>query len=351
MKDIIEKFDISGDIVNTETFGNGNINDTYLVTFSQSGKFTKYILQRINTFVFKDADVLMRNVAAVTSYLRGKSVNTLEFIPLKGQNRYFFKDSDGRCWRIMKYVDSSVAYDKISDSALFESCAEAFGKFQMALRDFPAESLGITIPDFHNTKKYIEKLENSLKGKNLDSDLCDTLNSLLSYCDEVFKETENMNFPLRVVHNDTKCNNVLFDKSSGECICVIDLDTVMPGYCMCDFGDAIRSGANPAGESERDLSKVYLDTDLFFAFASGYLKYMKDVLTADEIKSLPLYIFLMCFECGVRFLTDYLNGNVYFKTNYEEENLHRALVQFKLAEDVIEKMEYLKRTINGICER
>ncbi len=341
---ILNQFDLN---VEVEPYGNGHINDTYLVNPQ------KYILQRINTKIFKKPDELMENIANVTAFLREKisaeggdpDRETLTVIPTKDGKRYFRADEQN-AYRVYIFISDTKS---IEDSKTPEDLYEAgvgFGHFQRLLQDFPVEKLYETIPDFHHTPKRVEALKEAVskdlagRAASVQAEIAFALEHA-SWADTVVKGIENGVIPVRVTHNDTKINNILFDNESGKAVCVIDLDTVMPGSMLYDFGDALRMGGSTGAEDETDLDKVWFDVKAFEAFAKGYLSEMKGSLTETEMALLPLSVKLMTYECGIRFLTDYLNGDTYFKIHREHHNLDRARNQFKLVADIFRKEERL----------
>lgn len=357
IREIVKNFDFDGELLDVREFGSGHINRTFIAEYTDN----RYVVQKINTTVFKNPDELMQNVFAVTDYLRevieangGDSEReTLHFIKtLDGDN--YFKTPDGECWRAYVFVKDSVCYDSADTPELFGKSGAAFGKFQKMLADFPAKTLHETIPNFHNTPW---RFENEFLPSLFAAD-----DALLTECEddiefvtsrrsdmEVFTVLQESGaLPLRVTHNDTKLNNVMFDKKTGECVCVIDLDTVMPGLALYDFGDSIRFGASTAAEDESNLEKVSLDLDYFRAYAEGYLSEAGETLSYREKKQLAYSAKLMTLECGMRFLTDYLNGNIYFKTDYGKQNLVRARNQFKLVLDIESKLDEMNKIVMSI---
>lgn len=362
INNVISNFKYSGELVSWEEFGSGHINKTYIVTFNDNGKEQKYILQQLNSNVFGNIHQLMDNVFSVTSYLRkiikenggNPDRQTLHFIKTVDDKKYYAQD--GSYYRSYIFVKDSICYDSVDSAELFKSSGVAFGRFQKLLADFDADSLYETIPNFHNTKwrydnEFIPAVEEDSVGR---------VNTCLNEIEFVKARQKDASvlvdliadgkLPLRVTHNDTKLNNVMFDKKTNECICVIDLDTVMPGLALYDFGDSIRFGANTASEDEGDLSKVGLNLEYFKAYAEGFLSEAGEALSPHEIENLAFASKLMTFECGMRFLTDYLSGDVYFKTDYPEHNLVRAKNQFKLASDMESKMADMQTIIQNIIK-
>lgn len=341
-------------ITHCAPYGNGHINDTFLVV---SGK--RYILQRMNHTVFPRPDWVMENILGVTEHIRRKAAEqgedesrvTLSIVSSK-EGEPYVRDSSGCWWRLYDFCEGTVTRERVESAREFGLCAEAFGRFQGLLADYPAESLRETIVNFHNTPWRYENLMRSA-----EKDACgraDAVRAELSFARERKAFTERLEsaraegrLPLRVTHNDTKLNNILFDADSDAPVCVIDLDTVMPGYSVNDFGDSIRFGANTAAEDETDLSRVSLDLDLFAVYAKGFLRGSEGRLTDAEIDLLPIGAMMMTLECGMRFLTDYLDGDVYFRTHYPTHNLDRCRNQFALFADMERKLPQMR----GIVEK
>lgn len=345
LKDVVNQFDLE---YKMGSYGNGHINDTYLI------EPKKYILQRINTAIFKDADNLMENIVSVTDFLKDKisaeggdpDRETLSVMRTK-DGKSFYRHSDGSCYRVYKYIVDSVPVEVAENTDQLYAAAKGFAKFQKRLADFPADKLHETIKDFHNTPKRFENLEKAIKedkagrAESVKSEIEFAL-SQKEWISAVVDGIADGSIPLRVTHNDTKINNILFDEATMDAICVIDLDTVMPGSMLYDFGDALRMGASTAAEDETDLSKVNFDLNSFEAFTKGYLEEMKQSLTKREIELLPLSAKLLTYECGIRFLTDYLEGDTYFKIHRPNHNIDRARTQFKLVADMTEKFEKMQ---------
>lgn len=358
LNDIINNFSFKGECVDCEAFGSGHINSTFLVTCNDNGTMRKYILQKINTNVFNNIDKLMNNVFSVTSYLREKireaggdeNRETLNFIKTVNGEKYYYAEN-GECYRAYVFVSDSVCYNSVDNAELFKQSGVAFGKFQRLLADFPADTLFETIPNFHNTKyrydnEFIPAVESDVSGRKSSCQKeIDFVTEREGYCSRLVDMIADGKLPLRVTHNDTKLNNVMFDEKSGKAICVIDLDTVMPGLALYDFGDSIRFGANTADEDEKDLSRVSIDLEYFKAYADGFLSEAGESLNKAEIDNLAFSALLMTFECGMRFLTDYLNGDTYFKTAYPEHNLVRARNQFALITDMEKHMDEMESII------
>jgi hypothetical protein len=357
--EVIHGFNFNGEFNSVEPLECGNINDTYIVVCKGGSESVfRYILQKINHNVFKEPENLMKNVIAVTGHIRKKVIDqcgdssreTLNFISVR-DGGFVYKCSCGNYWRAYSYIDGVKTYQIVEDPLHFHNAGRAFGKFQRLLSDFPAEELYETIPDFHNTPKryktFLKAVEEDAAGrvKEVKQEIM-FVKKRARFLSLLANFIERGDIPLRVTHNDTKFNNVLIDDKTGEGICVIDLDTVMPGSSLYDFGDSIRSGANTAGEEELDLSRVTMDLGLFDQFTRGFLEYTHDFLTPHEIEYLPFSANLITIELGMRFLTDYINGDVYFKTSRPDQNLHRARVQFKLVEDMEAKYNKMKAIVD-----
>ena len=332
-----------------EPYGNGHINDTFFVVTDK-----RYILQRMNTAVFPRPVELMENILGVTEHIRKKATAdiaraTLVVVPtVDGEN--YYTDSAGGFWRTYEFTENTVTKERVENANDFYTCAKAFGRFQQMLSDYPAQKLHEPIANFHNTPRRYDNLMDAVH-----KDVCKRLGGVLnevafvkereSFCHTLERARTTGKLPLRVTHNDTKLNNILFDSITGEPVCVIDLDTVMPGYSVNDFGDSIRFGANTAAEDETDLSKVSLDLELFEVYAKGFIEGCDGSLTETELELLPVGAIMMTLECGMRFLTDYLNGDVYFKIHRPNHNLDRARNQFALVEDMERKLPQMREII------
>lgn len=364
INDVVSNFQFEGELISCKKFGSGHINETYIAEYRfYDDRIQRYVIQKINNTVFKDIDKLMDNVFSVTSYLQNiieknggdPDRETLHYIKTKDNKKYYIS-SDGSCYRAYIFVKDSVSHDHVDSAEIFKSSGIAFGRFQKLLADFKADTLNETIPNFHNTKW---RYENEFL-KAVNDDLLKRKTECQSEIDFVVKRKDDAcvlvdliekgKLPLRVTHNDTKLNNVMFDKKTNECVCVIDLDTVMPGLALYDFGDSIRFGANTAAEDEKDLSKVSLDLEYFKAYAEGFLSEAGDALNKCEVENLAFAAKIMTFECGMRFLTDYLNGDTYFRIEYPSHNLDRARNQFKLVYDIECKMDEMEKIITDIVE-
>lgn len=351
INEIVKEFNLTTE---AEVFGNGHINDTYIVKGNP-----KHTVQKINTYVFKEPDKLMDNVEAVTNHLKKKIIanggdperETLTVVKTKdGKN--FLKDGDDyyRCYIFVDDVD--VIEDHATPEDLYEA-AYAYGKFMNMLADFPAEELHETIVDFHNTVKRYNDFENSVKADKSGraSSVAEEIKFVQDrkdYTGVVVNAMKEGKIPLKVTHNDTKLNNILFDKETHKGICVIDLDTVMPGSALYDFGDALRFAGSTGTEDEQDLSKIAFDLEKFRMFTKGFINSAKDSLNDYEIELLPFSIILMTLECGMRFLADHIDGDVYFKVHREGHNLDRCRTQFKLVADMEAKKQQMDDIVKEI---
>lgn len=351
---VCRKFNISGSMVKIDIIKTGNINKTYKVTFKNGGNDTEYIVQSINTNVFKKPDKIMSNVDRVTSHIAAKLTDSdgrdvLSFLKTDNGKNYFI-DEEGNFWRSYFYIPNSVTYDVFDDTDILRRAGAAFGKFQMQLTDFDGQSLYEIIPDFHNTARryrtFCECIGVDEYGRVKYAR--DEIAYLLS-AREIGESLSEMQaagqLPLRVTHNDTKCNNILFDVDTGETLAVIDLDTVMPGLVAYDFGDAVRFAANSSREDEPNTSLTGLDLEKFEAFASGFMSSVSHSLTQKEIDTMYLGPIVMALELAVRFLTDYIDGDKYFKTDYPGHNLVRTRCQIALAKDMIKKIPQMREII------
>ena len=352
---IAERFAIEGEIGSIEAHGNGHINDTFLVTCRLAeGKTRRYILQRMNQEVFKNPKELMENVTGVTTFLQNKirenggdpEREALNVILLKDGGSYW-QEEDNTFWRVYRFVEGADSLDVVERPEEFYESALAFGRFQKLLADYPAESLHETIPNFHNTIDRVEKFKKAVEADVMKraADVREEIQFVLDReadCHVLCDMLAAGEIPLRVTHNDTKLNNIMLDHETGKGICVIDLDTVMPGSALYDYGDSIRFGANTGAEDEKDLSKISCDLELFSLYTKGFIEGCGGSLTEKEIRMLPMGAKLMTLECGMRFLTDYLEGDHYFKIHRPEHNLDRTRTQFRLVKDMEDKWEKMQ---------
>ena len=354
MHDILKHFLLDSPSVSCEKYGNGHIHNTYLVV---TEKQTPYILQWINKGIFRDVPALMQNIVAVTEHLRTKVIPPLQVLTLikTTQGEDYYTSPDDEYYRVYDFVQNSVCLERAQQASDFASSAVAFGQFQSMLSTFPAQTLHEIIPRFHDTPNRYSQLEQAI-----ESDLAGRLQTVapeIAFAMARKEEAGSLialrdkgHLPLRVTHNDTKLNNVLLCETDKTPLCVIDLDTVMPGLVANDFGDSIRFGASTGTEDETDLSKISLSLPLFTCYTKGFLETCSAVLTDEEIKTLPMGAKLMTLECGIRFLADYLNGDVYFHTSHERHNLDRARTQFKLVQDMEEKWETMEGIVHQLSK-
>ena len=356
--EISQIFGLGSNVKSAKIITNGNINTTYDVTVNVNGEDKRFVFQKINIFVFKNPKRIMQNIENITSHIskkleaEGKSRdNVMHFVHSKDGKNYFIDDQS--FWRISEFVPNSETFNSCEDLEKLKSAGMAFGEFQNMLADFDATTLFETIPNFHNTRSRI-----AVFMRHVNEDPCgraaevqEEIAKILEYKPVAIRLNELVDaaeLPLRVTHNDTKINNVLFDKTTGEAKTVIDLDTVMPGLIAHDFGDAIRFAANTAPEDEADLSKVSIDLDRYRSFAEGFIGAVSASLTPLEIKTLALGAFTMTAELAVRFLDDYICGDQYFKTLYRDHNLVRARCQLKLAESMLSHMDEMNKIVSDI---
>ena len=363
VQDVAKHFQFEGHLIRIEPWGNGHINDTYLLTFA-IGKMgsIQVILQRINKNVFPKPEEVMENMMNVTSHLHKKILEnggnpyreTVNIIPAL-DNKPYYKETEHDYWRATMFISDATSYDVAESVEDFYQSAVAFGKFQSLLADFPAEELHETIKNFHNTKSrfinFKKAVEEDVAGRA--KDVMEEIQFVLDHEKDACYFTElieKQEVPIRVTHNDTKLNNIMIDNKTHKGICVIDLDTTMPGLAMYDFGDSIRFGASTGEEDEKDLSKVSCSMELFEAYTKGFIEGCAGKLTEREIELLPMGAKVITYECGMRFLTDYLQNDVYFKTSRKEHNLDRARTQFKLVSDMEKKwgqMQNIVKKYNG----
>ncbi len=358
INEILEAFPFDGEFIGAHRIEAGHINNTFVFSFtSEGGKLKEYLLQKINIYVFKNPDQLMENIVGVTEHLRKKILATGGDPDREALHVYFakngapyFVDSDGNYWRCINYIYDSYSFQNVESAKDFYNAAKAFGKFQGLLADYPIHSLHETIPNFHNTVSRIADFK-----KAVNDDLAGRVNTAEKEASFILEREADCSvlvdlinkgkLPVKVTHNDTKLNNVMFDKKTNEGICVVDLDTVMPGLSLYDFGDSIRFGANTASEDEKDLSKVSLSLEYFEAYTKGFLQSAGSSLCDEEIRQLAFSAKLMTLECGMRFLGDYFNGNLYFKVEYEEHNLIRARTQLALVADMEKKFDLMQEIV------
>jgi hypothetical protein len=352
---VARQFQIHGEFLSAGPYGGGHINDTYCAVYNQGGAPMRYILQRINHNVFKNPAQLMENIQRVTTHLAAKlgeqadsSRSVLTLIPARDGDPWH-RDAEGNYWRTYIFIEKARTYDAIESVQQAFEAAKAFGRFQKMLADLPAPRLHDTIPDFHHTPKRFAALE-----KAITADVANRAQLAKPEIEFALRHKPitgvllDANLPERVTHNDTKLNNVMLDDATGEGKCVIDLDTVMPGLALYDFGDMVRTATSPAKEDERDLSKVTMQFSMFEALVRGYLTTADAFLTPAERQYLVFSGKLITFEIGVRFLTDFLAGDSYFKVHREGHNLDRARTQFKLVESIEQQEHAMNKLVEVI---
>ena len=357
LKEVLSAYDLPATLLGATRYGQGHINDTFCVVCqSQEGDAIRFILQGLSSAAFPHPEELMENFIGITSYLRDKVIaaggdplrETLSLVKTRDGKDYY-TDGTGKVWRLTPFIENTDCFQSATPE-LFEASARAFGRFQYMLQGYPAETLHESIVNFHNTEdryaKFIAALEADKMGRA--KDVQDEINFVVSRkadCSVALQALRDGVLPLRVTHNDTKLNNILIDRDTHEGICVIDLDTTMPGLSINDFGDSIRFGANHSKEDEKDLSKVNFDIQLYEAYTRGFIQGARGGLTENELKYLPWGARLMTLECGIRFLTDYLDGDHYFRIHYPEQNLDRCRTQFKLVRDMEEQFDAMAAVI------
>lgn len=362
---IAKNFNINGEPIKIEKCNSGHINKTYAVTYkTKENEEKKYILQYVNTNVFPNLPELMTNIKKITKYMnekaleKGESIDrlTLKMIDTLDDNPNSIYNQN---WRMEEFIDNTKTYLTTESTEILTEAGKAAGKFQKHLDGFPAEELYEIIPKFHYTPNRVNQLKEALsneENKTKRSERFKIAKEAIEFLTDenrinktniITNKLQSKEIPLRVTHNDTKLSNILFDKDTDKAVCLIDLDTVMPGALVYDFGEGLRTGITTAKEDEQDVSKIYADIDRFEAFTKGFLSEVKDIITEEEIKLLPLGLWMMTYENAIRFLTDYLNGDVYFSVNkdIENHNLIRAKTQMELLKQIEEKEDEMKGVI------
>ena len=360
IKDIIPHFFFRGTYQSGTELHSGNINTTYHFVNTEQGVPRHYLLQRVNAYVFKEPERVMQNIARVTEHLRTRLIEegqdperrVLDIIPTRS-GLLLHKDANGNFWRSYTFINGATAYDTVSTPALFKEVGCAFGTFQRLLTDFPVEDLYEAIPDFHNTKKrffaLMRAVDENVAGRADDVDEeIEFMFDRRKMMSSIVRLIDSGALPLRVTHNDTKSNNVMLDDETNKALCVVDLDTVMPGSVLYDYGDAIRFGASTAAEDEPDVSKISLDLDKTRAFTEGFIQETSGFLTENELHLLPLGIKVITCELAMRFFTDYLNGDRYFKVNSPTHNLIRTRAQIALLKDVERKEAEIQKMVDEL---
>lgn len=353
LKRISENYIFRGTLIEYTECNNGHINDTYRVKFAiNKNEAEEYIFQRINNYVFKDPIKVMDNIKEITLHLQSNKDKTdcdvITFLNNKDGKNYTL--TEGGYWRICRFVANSVAYETVENSKILFSAGYAFGRFQNMFSDLSMERLYDTIPDFHNTRKRMDALFETIslnpmgRVKDVKGEIAFFEKHRIT-ASKLIDMQEKGEIPLRVTHNDTKYNNILMDKDTSQPLCVIDLDTVMPGLTMYDFGDAIRFAANTAVEDEMDLTKVGLNMEHYEEFTKGFMTAAKGFLTKNEIDNMALGAIVITIELASRFLADHINGDKYFRVHRENQNLDRARCQIKLAQDMLEKYDEMCKIV------
>lgn len=352
---VARQFQIPGEFLGATPYGSGHINDTYCVIFDQAGTTTRYILQRINHNIFKQPVLVMENIQRVTAHLALKvagqpdvSRRVLTLIPTRDGVSYLL-DEQGNCWRAYLFIEKARSYDAVENPRQAFEAAKAYGQFQKLLADLPSPRLHDTIPDFHHTPKRFAALISAIESDQLNRAVeakreIEFALKRASITDALLRA----GLPERVTHNDTKFNNVMLDDETGEGICVVDLDTLMPGLALYDFGDMVRTTTSSTKEDERDLTRVQMQFPMFEALARGYLATAGGFLTSAEKKLLALSGKLITFEIGIRFLTDFLGGDTYFKVHRNGHNLDRCRTQFKLVESIEQQEDQMNELVESI---
>jgi hypothetical protein len=355
VRSVAQQFQIYGEFINAGPYGSGHINDTYSAVFNQGGTPVRYIVQRINHNVFKTPVALMENVQRVTTHINRKAADQpdytrfgLTLIPARDGGAWH-RDPEGNYWRTYIFIENARTYDAVESPQQAFQAAKAFGRFQKLLSDLPAPRLHDTIPNFHHSPSRFAKLEAGIAADSADrAKLARPEIEFALQHKPITGVLLAAGLPERVTHNDTKLNNVMLDDKTGEGICVIDLDTVMPGLVPYDFGDIVRTSTCPAREDERDLSKIQMQFPMFEALARGYLSTAAEFLTQAERQHLVFSGKLITFEIGIRFLTDFLEGDVYFKVHREGHNLDRCRTQFKLVESIERQEDQMNKLVETL---
>ena len=361
LEHISQQFQIYGEILHAETCKIGHINETYSATYSQGGTLVRYIHQKINQHVFKDPEAVMDNVMRVTTHLRKKLIDmgekaitrkALTVVPTR-DGRSYFRDEDGECWRTFFFIERAQTFEAVQTPKQAFEAGKAFGKFQNLLVDLPGKRLHETIPDFHHTRKRFEVLKKAIKDDHVNRAIrakpeIDFALKQEKIVDVLLKALETGKLKERVTHNDTKFNNVMLDSETGQEMCVVDLDTVMPGLVLYDFGDMVRTTTSPTLEDERDLSRVQMQMSMFEALARGYVSAAGEFLTPVEKSYLAFAGKLITFTIGIRFLTDFLLGDTYFRVHRPDHNLDRSRTQFKLVESIERQEKAMQKFVDKL---
>ena len=358
IEELVSKFNVKGEFAYSTGNDNGLINATYIITTKEGGKPYKYVLQKINHNTFKQVDKLMENIKMVTEHARKRVLERggdvdrecLNLVLTKDDKLYYYDQEGDGYYRMYKFIHNATAPETMQSPEDFYSCAYAFGSFAQMLSTFEPQMLHETIPNFHNTKVRYQTFE-----KAIENDVCDRVKEVQKeiefirarkdYASKIVDLLDNGQIPVRVTHNDTRLNNIMMDDITGKAVVVIDLDTVMAGSVLYDFGDSIRSGCNPRGDDEKDLNKVVFNVQLFEQYVKGYLEALKGTITQTEKENLLWGAIVITYEQGIRFLTDYLEGDVYFKTTHRYQNLIRTRAQLKMVADMEAKFDELEQIV------
>lgn len=369
LRKIVQNFEIEGELIGIEENFQGNINSTYLLTFTCGDKTTKYLLQKINSYVFKEPYLVMKNIELVTSHIKAKLAampdtqhRTLNFVrTIDGESMYTHTNRDGEkeYYRVYEYIDGCISYNTFGECEHPEQIAyntgKCFGFFHKLLDDFPVNLLSETIQDFHNTPKrfndLLSAIENGITNRAFEcpNEIIYFISRIKEY--SVIWNSLGKTVPVRVTHNDTKLNNVLMSAESHQGIAVIDLDTIMPGSVLFDIGDGIRSACSNSFEDETDAAKIFLNLDLTKAYLKGYIEEMADYLTPSEVKYIALSIKVLTYELSLRFLTDYINNDIYFKVKHKKHNYERFRNQFLLLKDIEAKANEIALFVNQLYKK
>ena len=363
IKSIVKHFRLNGQLTEIQSFPRGYINDTYVLTIKNNKQIVRFILQRINHNVFKNPPSVMKNIVRVTEHIISRMNNIDPDLASRQltvistvDSTCFHEDGEGCFWRVYNFIEDAVSYDIIESAQLAYEAARMFGWFQNMLIDLPGPVLHESICDFHNTPKRFETFQRVLKednrnrAKNAKPEI-DFVYDNASICDDLLNLAAKSKIPIRITHNDTKVNNVMMDKITNKGVCVIDLDTVMPGLSIYDFGDMIRTGTTSVDDDELDLSKVRMNLEMFEAFVRGFAEQTIHFLTTTEKGHLAFAAKLITFEQLIRFLTDYLAGDIYYKVNRQEHNLDRSRTQMKLVQSIIAQEEAMKEITDKVFQQ
>lgn len=361
-KQILTNFNIPGKFIEAKPFGSGHINDTLLVRFEDEGKYQQYILRRINDYVFKEPQEIIENTLNVTNHIREKLVKANEE-DIKRKVLTLIKAKDGKyyCldgtnyWCLINFIDGAYTVDRVDSIEQAYEAAKAYGRFEKYLSDFDTGKCHITIKNFHNLANRIIVFDEIVKEdpRNRAQNIPNVVEQARSYnylC-AAYKEIEDKNLPLRITHNDTKINNIMLHSKTNEGLCVVDIDTVMPGIILNDFGDMVRTFTSPALEDEKEFSKVNMRLSIFDSLVKGYLSELNDCITEDEVKNLVLGAKIIVYEQAIRFLTDFIAGDVYYKVEYDLHNLNRAINQFTLLASIEDQSNEMEKIVEKYYKR